>query len=146
MKLPDRTRRQIIAGGSLLVAAAIVVAIVWAFAQQLVLAQRMENEMADLELVLATKEARYDDLVERRAYVHTDTYVEEWAREEMRMARPGEVLIVPSRELVDEDAVAAAADMQEAPESTPDADASLWQQVKAWLFGSDPGRNSGQRP
>lgn len=40
-------------------------------------------------------ENEQSDLIKERDYVQSDSYVEAWARDEGKMVRPGEVLIVP---------------------------------------------------
>ena len=67
----------------------------WAFAQQLRLAQDLREEVEHLEQAVATQEAIRAYLTATLQHVQTDAYVEEWAREEARMAKPGEVVMIP---------------------------------------------------
>ena len=89
----DRVR--IATGAVILVVVLVVGAIGWAFIEQLSLAQELQGEARKLEALVATREARRDQLTATLAYVQTDEYVEEWAREELKMARPGEVIVIP---------------------------------------------------
>ena len=91
----SRSRRNRLAFGvAAVVAAAVVAAIVWGFARQLVLAHQMQVEEQRLEQAVAAEQARYDELVAQLEYVRSDEYVEHWARAEARMARPGETAVV----------------------------------------------------
>jgi len=50
--------------------------------------QNVENEVEQLKLERAT-------LVAERDFVQSDAFVEQWARSDGKMARPGEILVVP---------------------------------------------------
>ncbi len=109
MEFPRLDRGQIAAGAVILVAVLVVGAVGWAFVEQLTLAQELRAEARKLEGMVATREAERDQLEATLAYVQTDEYVERWAREELKMARPGEVVVIPL--------VRAEADQ---PEATPE--------------------------
>jgi hypothetical protein len=66
-----------------------------AFAQQLRLSQELGEEVKQLEEAVAAMEARSAHLTATLEYVQTDEYVEEWAREDAKMAKPGEVVMIP---------------------------------------------------
>ena len=55
--------------------------------------QWLETE-AQMQAELATAQALHATLEARKAYVQTDAYVEEAARAKLKMARPGEVIVV----------------------------------------------------
>ncbi len=57
--------------------------------------QQMRQDEARLKQEVAAEQARQAELATLRAYVSSDAYVEHWARVEARMARPGEVAVVP---------------------------------------------------
>jgi cell division protein FtsB len=95
MEFPKLDRSRIAAGAVILVAVLIVGGIGWAFVEQLTLAQELRGEEEKLEAMVATREARRDELTATLAYVQSDAYVEEWAREEQKMAKPGEVVVIP---------------------------------------------------
>lgn len=112
MDLPWLDRRRIATGAVILIVGLVVVAVGWAFVEQLTLAQELQEEARKLEGLVATREAERDQLVATLAYVQTDEYVEKWAREELKMARPGEVVVLP---------LVIAGEDQPEPGSTPEA-------------------------
>lgn len=95
MEFPKLDRGRIATGAVILVVALVVGGIGWAFVEQLTLAQELRGEQQKLEAIVATREARHDALTATLAYVQSDEYVEEWAREEQKMAKPGEVVVIP---------------------------------------------------
>ena len=56
-------------------------------------AQWLQAEV-QLEADLATAQSLHATLEARKAYVQTDAYVEEAARANLKMARPGEVVVI----------------------------------------------------
>lgn len=88
-------RGRIAAGAVILIVVLVVGGIAWAFVEQLTLAQELRGEQEKLEAMVTTREARRDELTATLAYVQSDEYVEEYAREEFRMAKPGEVVLIP---------------------------------------------------
>ncbi len=110
---------------------AIVASTAWGFGQQLVLAREMRAEERRLEQAVATEQARNDALSAQLEYVKSDEYVEHWARTEAKMARSGEVAVIP---LID--ATAEPADgAQPTPSPEPEAQ-SLWAELWELVFGS----------
>ena len=95
MALPKPNRSQLVVGVSIVFALAIVGGLTWRFGQQLVLARQMRAEEDRLEQAVATEEAHRQDLVAQLEYVKSGEYVEHWARKEIKMAKPGEVAVVP---------------------------------------------------
>lgn len=95
MKIPKLDRFRIAMGAGILLVVAIVGGLGWAFFQQLALAEELGKETRQLEQAVATQRAHQGYLTATLTYVHTDAYVEEWAREEAKMAKPGEVLVIP---------------------------------------------------
>jgi cell division protein FtsB len=95
MKIPKLDRLRIAMGAGILLVVVIVGGIGWAFFQQLALAEELRGETRQLEQSLATQQAHQDHLTATLTYVQTDEYVEEWAREQARMVKPGEVLVIP---------------------------------------------------
>jgi len=95
MKFPKLSGLRIALGAGILLVAMIIGGLGWAFLQQLTLSDELRGETRQLELAVATQRAHQGHLTATLTYVHTDAYVEEWAREEARMARPGEVLVIP---------------------------------------------------
>ncbi len=95
MKIPKLNRFRIALGAGILLTVLVVGGLAWAFVQQVSLAEELGGEVRQLEYAVATQEAKQRYLTATLTYVHTDAYVEEWAREEARMAKSGEVVIIP---------------------------------------------------
>ena len=130
MALPKPNRSQLAVGVAIVIALAIVGGIAWGFGQQLALAQQMRAEEKRLEQAVADEQARYDDLVAQLEYVKSDEHVEHWARKEMKMARPGEVAVVPLVSAGEEPAGDAQPTPTPVPESRP-----FWVEWGESLFG-----------
>lgn len=62
---------------------------------RMVTIQQMRQEEYRLTQRIAAESTRRAGLEATRAYVQSDAYVENWARMEARMARPGEVAVIP---------------------------------------------------
>jgi cell division protein FtsB len=88
-------RRRLLATLTLLIGIAAAARLVWAFSNQIALARQMLDEARRLEQELSAEEARVAELESQLEMVQTDVYVERWARERARMARPGEIVIIP---------------------------------------------------
>jgi cell division protein FtsB len=95
MKILKLDRFRIAMGAGILLAVVIVGGLGWAFFQQLALAEELRDEARQLEQAVATQRAHQGHLTATLTYVQTDQYVEEWAREEAKMVKPGEVLVLP---------------------------------------------------
>jgi cell division protein FtsB len=85
-------------------AALVIGAVILAFGIQVVIGLQMRREEQRLEDAVATEQARYEALVDQLEYTLSDEYVEFWARTEARMAKPGEVVVVPTEEVEGEPA------------------------------------------
>jgi cell division protein FtsB len=79
---------------TLSIAVAIGGGIAWAFTQQIAVARQMRAEELWLEQVVAAKQAQRDALEAQLEYVKSDECVEQWAREDAKMAKPGEVVVI----------------------------------------------------
>jgi hypothetical protein len=95
MGFPKLDGAQIAISAGILVLVIIVVGLGLAFAQQFRLARRLGDEVDRLEQAVATQEAWGAHLTATLEYVQTDAYVEQWAREEAKMAKPGEIVMIP---------------------------------------------------
>jgi cell division protein FtsB len=126
MKIPKLNRFRIALGAGILLTVLIVGGLGWAFVQQVSLAEELRGEVRQLEHAVATQEARQRYLTATLTYVHTDAYVEEWAREEARMAKPGEVVIIPLVEGGAPQPVSTPESPSEADEPVPDDDSPFW--------------------
>jgi len=69
MALPKPSRSQFVVSVAAVIALAVVVALVWGFGQQLVLARQIRTEEIWLEQEVETEQARNDDLVAQLEYV-----------------------------------------------------------------------------
>ena len=66
-----------------------------AFNARLATVRQMRQDEARLSQEVAAEQARQADLKLLQNYVASDAYVEHWARVEARMAKPGEVAVIP---------------------------------------------------
>jgi len=66
-----------------------------AFNARLATIRQMRQDEARLSQDVAAEQARQADLKLLQSYVASDAYVEHWARVEARMAKPGEVAVIP---------------------------------------------------
>ena len=94
MPLSKPDRSQLAIGIAVVIALAIVGGLVWGFGQQEARARQMRTEEIRLERAVAARQVYHDDLVAELEYVRSDEYVEQWAREDAKMARSGEVVVV----------------------------------------------------
>nr|HID15123.1 hypothetical protein [Anaerolineae bacterium] len=130
MALPKPNRSQLAVGVAIAIALAIVGGLAWGFGRQLVLARQMRTEETRLEEAVAAEQARHDDLIALLEYVKSDEYVEHWARKEAKMARPGEVAVVPLVVAGEELSAEAQPVQAPAPEPRP-----FWVELWELLFG-----------
>ncbi len=128
MPLPKPNSGQLAAGLAAIIALAIVGSLAWGFGQQLARARRVRMEELQLERAVATAQAHHDDLVVQLEYVQSDEYVEQWAREDAKMSRTGEVVVV-----VPMDSEESATDAQPTPTPEPDT-RSFWSDVWELIF------------
>jgi cell division protein FtsB len=131
MPLLKPSRSHFAAGVALIIVLAIVGGLMWGFGQQLALGRQMQAEEARLVQAVATEQASSDALAAQLEYVKTDEYVEHWARAEAKMARSGEVAVVP---LVD---ATAEPETDALPTPAPEPEArSFWSELWELVFGS----------
>ncbi len=124
-------RNQLAVGIAATVVAAIVVGIVWGVGQQVARARQMRAEEVRLEQAVAAKQAYHDELLVQLEYVRSDEYVEQWAREDAKMARPGEVVVVVLDDVPTEAVVDATPAPTVEPESRP-----FWVELWELVFTS----------
>jgi cell division protein FtsB len=98
MQLPKLDRSRLAVGVAAVISFVAVGGLVWGLGQQVVRARQMRVEEVRLERAVAAKRAHHDDLVAQLEYVQSDAYVEQWARKDAKMARPGEVVVVVPKE------------------------------------------------
>jgi len=115
---------------------AIVIALVLGvnLGRQATVVHRLRREETRLELAVAEEEARAAVLQERKAYVLSDAFVEEWARTVAKLTQPSEVRVI----ILDEprqhtESLGPAVEIQPAQESR---DLPYWQQWWELFLGS----------
>ncbi len=97
--------------------------------------QRLHQDEARLKQTIADEQARQADLVALQNYVMSDAYVEQWARVNARMIKPGEVSVIPiASTLSPSDSVAPA------PQQAPETIADEWWTL---FFGPPRGGSAG---
>ncbi len=125
-----RSNRGRLAVGIIVVLALFVVGgLVLGFGQQLMLAREMRMEENRLEQAVATAQACRDELDTLSEQVESDEYVECWAREEAKMSKPGEVVVIP---VVTSEGPTPEAQQEESPTPEP---RSFWSEFWELLFG-----------
>jgi cell division protein FtsB len=73
----------------------LVVPLAISFNARVAAIRQMRQDEARLKQAVAAEEARHADLQSMFGYVASDRYVEHWARVDARMAKPGEVPVIP---------------------------------------------------
>ncbi len=65
------------------------------FSTRITESQPLQDEYEQIVNEIAGLESEQQDLIALRDYVRSDPYVEQWARDNGKMVRPNEVLIIP---------------------------------------------------
>jgi len=78
-----------------IIAITLTISLVVDFGRKATASYRIHQEEVRLEQEVATLEARQRELKERKAIVQSDAFVEQWARQEMHLVRPGETAVMP---------------------------------------------------
>jgi len=130
MTLPKPNRSQLTMGLAIAIVLVIVTGLAWGFGQQLALARQMRTEVIQLEQALAAEQAHHDDLVAQMEHIKSDECVEQWARREARMTKPGEVAVVPVVSVKEEPAGETQPVQTPVPESRP-----FWVELRELLLG-----------
>lgn len=91
----------------------------------------METEIAELRQEQA-------DLIGERNFVESDAFVEQWARSDGKMVRPGEVLVIPQPAGAPEDAAPTATPPPAVEVETTAPDPDPWELWWALFFDSPP--------
>ncbi len=129
MRLPKLDRSQLAVGVAAAISLVVVGGLVWGFSQQVARARQMRAEEARLEQAVAAEQMHHDGLVARLKYVESDAYVEQWARKDAKMAKPGEVVVL----VVDESDTEPVVDVP--PTSTVDSESqSFWVELRELFF------------
>jgi cell division protein FtsB len=141
MRTPNLTSSSIT---RLVAIVAIVVALVLGvnLGRQATVVYRLRREQARLELAVAEEKARAAALQERKAYVLSDAFVEEWARTVAKLTQPGEVrVIVLDESQKHAESVGPAVDFLPAQK---EADLAYWEQWWELFFGPTAHRRSSE--
>jgi len=99
------------------------------FGKVALVGHQLRNSKAALQAEVAALEQDVADLEAEKAFVQTDEYIEQAAREEFKMSRPGDQVVVP---LFEDDEVISS---QQAPQSAPPALTEPWRAWWALFFG-----------
>lgn len=106
------------------------------FSTRITDSQPLQDEYDQIQAEIDALEREQEDLIELRDFVRSDQYVEAWARDQGKMVRPNEVLVipVPSGQVIQATATPAfSADIQTAP-PTPES----WELWWALFFDDAP--------
>ncbi|MDZ4764600.1 MAG: hypothetical protein SGI73_08610 [Chloroflexota bacterium] len=107
------------------------------FSGRIAATQPMQQEYARARAEIDQLEREQAELVRLRDYVRSDAYVQQWARGEGKMARVGEVLIVPVPMDSAADAVATPSVMMADLQTTP-PEPETWQVWWSLFFDTAP--------
>ena len=78
-----------------LIVVTIALSLVVDLGRKVALYRHLQREEARLEQEIELRKARQDDLQSFKERVQTDEFVDEWARREWKMLKPGETGVVP---------------------------------------------------
>jgi cell division protein FtsB len=108
------------------------------FSARIAASQPLQAAYSRVSSEIATLTVQQAQLTAQRDYVLSDAYVEQWARSDGKMVRPGEVLVIPVPSSLD--AAAATAEPLIVPESVHIADDQPPPWVTWWqiFFDSPP--------
>jgi len=92
----DRNRNQL-SGAQVMFAAIIAIGLILAinFSTRLASSRPLDAFYKDVQAEIEVLEQARATLIAERDFVESEDFVEEWARSEGKMVRPGEVLVVP---------------------------------------------------
>ena len=109
------------------------------FGNRITAGQRAQESLRSVQGEIATLEAEQGSLHVELDYVRSDQYVESWARSDGKMAREGEVLVIPVP-AVDSAALAATPSPETSPPSLQIEDEPIVENWRLWwaLFIDDP--------
>lgn len=68
---------------------------IFAFGRVALVGYQLRNTKATLQAEVSALEAKVAELESRKTFIQTDEYIEQAAREEYKMSRPGDQVIVP---------------------------------------------------
>ena len=125
------SRAQLATALAVVIGLAAIVGIVSSFGQELTSARENRTEIARLEQAIDEEQARIRGLTERLEYVQSDVFLEQWARESMKLGRPDDIVVIPVDD-VDEIATPAP---EQAPAPVAEAEPA-WVEMWELVFNS----------
>jgi cell division protein FtsB len=125
MALPKPNRNQIALGVALALIVVVIAGIAWAFGRQILLSRQLRAEERRMEQLLEAEQETHEALTATLEYAQSDAYVEQWARTEAKLAKPGEIVVIPPH--AEDSAIASETPT---PEENDPGDPPFW--VKWW--------------
>jgi len=104
------------------------------FGRRVAAIYRLQREKARLEQEIAQEKARQEELEAYKGFVQSDEFVEQWARTEGRMVKPGETAVVPIP------ARTPPPPAEPPPKEGRAAEGAHWREWWELLFGRPPSR------
>ncbi|MCC6615825.1 MAG: septum formation initiator family protein [Anaerolineae bacterium] len=137
-KAPQRKRGGQASSVQIMFAAILAIALILAinFSSRIAATQPLQQTYDEVSGEIERLRDEQSDLIEERDYVRSDAYVEAWARDEGKMVRPGEVLVVPVPSAVDVESAPVDAPLIEVETSPPQSEP--WVVWWALFFDSAP--------
>ncbi len=135
----ERKRTSQLSGVQIMFAAILAIGLILGlnFTNLVATSQPLQRKFTDLQAEIERLEREQSDLIDERNAVRGDAYVESWARDEGKMVRPGEVLVIPVPSAVQAEATLE----PRQPETQVVLDPSEPQQWELWwalFFDSQP--------
>jgi len=96
-KTSSHRKRDHLSGAQIMFAAIIAIGLILAinFSTRLASSRPLNAFYQDVQAEITVLEQTQATLIAERDFVESDAFVEQWARSEGKMVRPGEVLVVP---------------------------------------------------
>lgn len=94
---PKKRRSSQLSGVQIMFAAILAIGMVLGinFSSRIASSQPLRTYYAGMETEIAQLQQEQQRLIEERDFAQSEAYVEQWARGEGKMVRPGEVLVIP---------------------------------------------------
>ncbi|MCA9908419.1 MAG: septum formation initiator family protein [Anaerolineae bacterium] len=123
-KSPQRKRGGQPSSIQIMFAAILAIALILAinFSSRIAATQPLQQTYDEVRAEIDRLRAEQSSLIQERDYVRSDAYVEAWARDEGKMVRPGEVLVIPVPSAVDVDTTLPDTAFVEVETSPPQSD------------------------
>ena len=121
---PQRKRGGQASSIQIMFAAILAIALILAinFSSRIAATQPLQQTYDEVSAEIERLRVEQGNLISERDYVRSDAYVEAWARDEGKLVRPGEVLVIPVPSAVDVDTTPADAPLIEVETSPPQSE------------------------